>query len=83
MHKVSVALSESEYAAFERAARLRERSASELLHQAITAFAIGKLEAKPRLMDLPTLAGLRPLTELPSRSEVYDEIFGSDRGEVR
>ena len=34
-----------------------------------------KLEERPRLTDLPVLAGHRPLGELPTRAEVYDEMF--------
>ena len=35
-----------------------------------------RLEEKSRLVELPVLVGHRPLTTLPGRTELYDEMFG-------
>ena len=39
-----------------------------------------KLEVSERLTDLPVLAGHRPVGELPTRAELYDDIFSGEEG---
>ncbi len=75
MRTISVAVSESDYETFRRAARARNRSAAQLIREAMAFFRVEKLKERPRLTDLPVLAGHRPLGEMPSRAELYDEMF--------
>ncbi len=75
MRTISVAVSESDYEIFRRAARTRNRSAAQLIREAMAYFRAEKLEERPRLTDLPVLAGHRPLVDLPTRAEVYEEMF--------
>lgn len=83
MRTISVAVSESDYEAFRRAARLRRRSAAQLIREAMAFYLAEKLEERRRLTDLPVLAGHRPLAELPSRAEIYDEIFSDEESPER
>jgi hypothetical protein len=48
---------------------------TQLLRDAITVFQPEKFRAKALLRDLPVFPGHRPLGELPSRADLYDEIF--------
>ena len=83
MKTISVAVSESDYESFQRAARARNRSAAQLIREAMAFFRAEKLEERTRLTDLPVLAGHRPLGELPTRAEVYDEMFSDSESPGR
>lgn len=65
---------------FRRAARARNRSAAQLIREAMAFYRAEKLEERPRLTELPVLAGHRQLGELPNRAEVYEEMFSGDEG---
>lgn len=84
MKTLTVPLPDSDYEALERAARARERSLTQLAQDVLRAYQdrAGALETRSRLIDLPVLDGPRPVGELPSRAEVYEEIW-SDRGGER
>ncbi len=79
MKTISVAVSESDYEAFRRAASASKRSIAQLIREAMELFRAERLGQQPRLVDLPLLPGHRPVGPLPSRSELYDEIFDSER----
>jgi hypothetical protein len=49
-----------------------------LLRDAITLVQREKSEIKAPLRDLPVLSGHRPLGELPSRADLYGEIFSDE-----
>jgi hypothetical protein len=83
MRTISLSVSESDYATFQRAAREQDRPAAELIREAMALYREVKLEARTPLADLPSLAGHRLVTELPSRAETYDEAFAGERSPVR
>lgn len=78
MKAISVSISETDYEAFQKAARREDRSAAELIREAMAFYRAERLERRTPLLDLPLLPGHRPVTDLPSREEVYDEIFDQD-----
>lgn len=78
MKTISVAVSEDDYETFRRAARAEHRSIAQLIREAMSFYRNERLERRPPLRDIPVLAGHRPTGELPSRSEVYDELFADE-----
>jgi hypothetical protein len=74
MRTLRLTVTDSEYEAFRRAAEVAHRPMEQLLREAIAAFQSGT-EAKAPLRDLPVLSGHRPLGGLPSRADLYDEMF--------
>ena len=75
MKTISVAVSESDYETFRRAARAQHRPIAQLIREALAAYREEKLEAKTPLVELPILEGHRLINDLPSRAEIYKEIF--------
>lgn len=75
MRTISVSVSEADYDAFRSAAKESRQSIARLIREAMAFYRAERLEKRARLTDLPVLAGHRPLGELPSRSELYDEVF--------
>lgn len=81
MKTISVAVSEADYEAFQQAARDQGRSAAQLIRDAMGFFRREKLERRNRLIDVPVLTGPRLVAGLPTRHELYDELF-EDRFEA-
>jgi len=79
---VSVAVSKDDYDAFRRGARREKRSIAQLIRDAMALYRQERLEEKTRLVDLPVLVGHRPLRDLPSRAEIYEDMV-ADRDPVR
>ena len=79
MKTISLSVSESDYEAFRRAARGKNRPIAELIREAMTVYRTERLEARTPLTELPALAGHRLVVDLPSRDELQDELIG-DRG---
>ena len=75
MKTISVSVSESDYEAFRKAAGERDRSIAQLIRDAMSRFRAEELEPRTRLEAIPVLPGHRQIRDLPSRSELYDEIF--------
>lgn len=75
MRTISVGVSESDYEAFREAARQRDRSIAQLIRDAMARYRETELEPRTRLRTVPVLPGHRPVGKLPSRSELYDEVF--------
>ena len=75
MKTISVGILEPDYEAFRRAAKAEGRPIAQLIREAMAFYRREKLESKPRLTKLPVLPGLRPLGDLPSREELFDDIF--------
>lgn len=75
MKTISVAISEEDYAAFRRSARKQNRSIAQLIREAMSFYRSTRLEERKPLRDLPVLAGHQPIGSLPTRAEVYEEIF--------
>lgn len=82
MKTISVAVSESDYDAFRQAARQRDRSIAQLIRDAMARYRETELEPRSPLRSVPVLPGHRPVGALPSRSELYDEIFEPRKGAV-
>lgn len=74
MRTLRLTVTDSEYEAFRRPAEVAHRPMEQLLREAIAAFQ-RESEKKVPLRDLPVLPGHRPLRELPSRADLYEEIF--------
>ena len=79
MKTISVAVSESDYEAFRRAAQAQHRPIAQLIREAMENYRKDKLEQRAPLSDLPVLAGHSPLGPLPKRSTIYDEILNGER----
>lgn len=75
MKTVSISVSESDYEVFRRASLASDRSIAQLIREAMALFREERLDARTPLLEVPALAGHRALTELPSRTELYDEVF--------
>jgi hypothetical protein len=75
MRTISVAVRPEDYEFFRRSARKRKMPIAQLIREAMALYRLEKLEEKPRLAELPVLIGHRPLSPLPGRPEVYDEVF--------
>jgi hypothetical protein len=80
MKTISVAVSKSDYDAFREAARRRGRSIAQLIRDAMARYRATELEPRSPLRSVPVLPGHRPVGRLPSRSELYDEIFAPRAG---
>ena len=78
MRKISVAVSNEDYEAFREAARRARRPIAQLIRDAMAFYRQEQLDRRTPLEDIPVLAGHRPTGPLPTRSEIYDEIFGRD-----
>lgn len=78
MKTISVSVSTEDYEAFRRSARRSKRPIVQLIREAMAFYRKERLEEKRRLLDLAALVGHRPLSNLPGRAELYDEIFGDE-----
>jgi hypothetical protein len=75
MKTISLAVSEADYERFREAAKAENRPIAQLIREAMALYREQKLEAASPLTSLPVLAGHRPVQALPTRDEVYDEVF--------
>lgn len=75
MKTISLAVSEDDYEEFRRTARRQNRPIAQLIREAMAVYRAEHLSARVALNELPVLAGHRPRTGLPTKEEVYDEIF--------
>ncbi len=81
MKTISLSVLKSDYEAYKRASAETGRSVAQLIREAMALYRAEKLEQRPPLVDLPVFPGHRPCGELPSRDEVWEEMFdgGSER----
>ena len=77
MRTLHLTVTDSEYDAFRRAAEVAHRPMEQLLREAIASFQ-GGTRAKAPLRDLPVLQGHRLIGELPSRADLYEEMFSDE-----
>jgi hypothetical protein len=75
MRTIQLTVPDSDYEAFQRVARAEHRTVEQLLQEALAMFRSERIEGKAPLRDLPVFPGYRPLTGLPSRADLYDEVF--------
>jgi hypothetical protein len=78
MRTLRVTVTDSEYEAFRKAAEAAHQPMAKLLRDAITLVQREKHEIKSPLRDLPVLTGHRPVGDLPSRADLYEEIFSAE-----
>ncbi len=75
MKTISVAISPEDYEVFRQVARARQCSIAQLIREAMAFYRTEQLQKATPLTELPTLPGHRPRGALPSRAEIYTEIF--------
>jgi hypothetical protein len=80
MKTISVSVSKADYEVFRRASKRLQRSIAQLIREAMSLYREERLEQKDRLLELPVVVGHRPLGSLPSRAELYDEMFDAPKG---
>jgi hypothetical protein len=83
MRALHLTVTDSEYEAFQRAAEAAHRPMEQLLREAMAAVWHEETERKTPLRDLPALSGHRPLGDLPSRADLYDEMFSAEASDRR
>lgn len=83
MKTISIGVSEQDYEAFQIASRREKRPVAQLIREAMAFYRQERLETRRPLRDLPVLPGHRPTGALPSRAEVWEEIFDAPSEESR
>jgi len=78
MRTISVAVSETDYEAFRRAADRQGRPIAHLIREAMAVYRAERLRERTRLTHFPVLVGHRQVAPLPSREELWDEV-GAER----
>ena len=80
MKSISLTVDEKDYESFRILAASRTRSITQLIREAMAVY-LRQLQQRSPLRDLPVLAGHRPTAELPTRADLYDDIFASKASE--
>ena len=80
MKTISLSVSEDDYEAFRQASKRERRPIAQLIREAMVVYREERLGTRMPLTDLPVLAGHRQLAPLPSRVELYDEVFVGEGG---
>ena len=75
MRTLRVTVSDSEYDALQRVADERKRSVEQLVQETLASFQRETGEMRKPLRDLPLFPGRRQVADLPSRADLYEEIF--------
>ncbi len=75
MKTISLAVSEDVYDSFRQAADREGRSIAHMIRDAMAFYLETRIGARTRLTEVPVLLGHRPLSELPSRGDIWEEIF--------
>jgi hypothetical protein len=80
MKTISLRISESDYEAFQRAAKLQGCSADYLIREAMKLYRQRYSLERPPLDSLPILDAGRPIDRLPDRSQLYEEMLTESEG---
>jgi Ribbon-helix-helix protein, copG family len=75
MKSISLTVSKDDYEAFRRPAKRQNRPIAQLIREAMAEYRKARLPERTRLTEIPVLPGHRATGTLPSRAEIYDEIF--------
>lgn len=75
MTTLTVTIPDADFQALERAAAVSGRPVLELVREALARYLLSGLAKASPMTDLPLLEGHRPLSPLPARSELYDELM--------
>ena len=78
MRALRVTVSDFEYDALEKVAAAQQRPLEELIREALMIVRSGFAEARKPLRDLPLLPGHRALAKLPTRADLYEEMFSAE-----
>jgi len=78
MRTLRVIVSDSEYQALQKVADARDRSVEQLIRETMAAIQREVMERGKTLRDLPLLRGHRAVTDLPSRGDLYEEMFSPE-----
>lgn len=73
MRTLRVTVSDSEYVALRKVADARETSLEQMLQEALVSVR-REGTSRGRLRALPLLPGHRPLADLPTRADLYEEM---------
>ena len=79
MKTISVGVLNNDYESFRQASKAQGRPIAQLIREAMSLYRREHIERRTPLRDVPTLAGHRLVGDLPTRAELYDEIFPSGR----
>ena len=77
MRTLRVTVSDSEYDALQKMADARDRSVEQLLRETLAIFQ-RETAGKEPLRDLPLFPGHRLVADLPSRADLYEEMFSRE-----
>jgi hypothetical protein len=84
MRTLRVTVSDSEYDAIQKVADARNRSVEQLLQETLASFQRETSAMRtPSLRDLPLYPGHRLVSDLPSRADLYEEIFSGEEASPR
>lgn len=75
MKSISLSVYPEDYEEFRRVAEQEGRSIAQLIREAMAHYRKSVLASRTVLRDVPVLVGPRPVGSLPSRDELYDEVF--------
>ncbi len=75
MKTISVSVLEEEYEAYRQDSKYRNRPIAQLIREAMAYYRKERLSQRDRLVELPLLVGHALSRDLPSREEIYEEIF--------
>jgi hypothetical protein len=78
MRTLRLTVTDSEYEAIQRAAEAAHRPMEQLLREAVAVLRREEAEKKTPLRDLPVLSGHHPVGDLPSRADLYEEMFSTE-----
>ena len=78
MKPISVSIYQPDYEAFKEAAKEQGRPVAHLIREAMALYRAERLDQKEPLKELPVLPGHRAVGQLPSRADVWDEVFEGD-----
>lgn len=77
MRTISVSVLDADYESFRKASRAQGRPIAQLIREAMSLYRRQRIEARTPLRQVPTLPGHRLVGDLPTRQELYDEVFAS------
>lgn len=79
MKTISVGVLDADYESFRQASKAQGRSIAQLIREAMSLYRREHIERQTPLRDVPTLPGHRLVGDLPTRAELYDEVFPPSR----
>lgn len=79
MKTISVGVLDTDYESFRQASKSQGRSIAQLIREAMSLYRREHIERRTPLRHVPALAGHRRVRDLPTRAELYDDVFPSVR----